>query len=42
MGIVIQWVIRFILARPASPSRAISCNEGITGVSNWIMIDEVI
>ena len=42
MGTVPQWVIRFILMRPASPSRDIFCSDGITGVSSCMMIDAVI
>ena len=41
MGSVPQWVIRFSLMRPDSPSRDIACNCGITGVSSWMMMDAV-
>ena len=41
MGTVPQWVMRFILMRPASPSRDRFCNWGMTGVSSCMMMDAV-
>ena len=41
IGTVIQWTMRLTLARPASPSRDICCNWGMTGVSSCITMDAV-